>query len=132
MAKPIDRAEAASLWDLIGVTVDKVRIAPRQHKGNVMFLGYADIQVWLFNGQAMIPFLTMCGNSIKLIGEQLHFDPKSERGKGSRSSDFFPHWYPGSGAARVVITRKLSEDRQIQEMIQVAIGRLSPDADAAS
>lgn len=132
MAKPIDQAHAASLWDLVGVTVDKTRVAPRQHKGNVMFVGYADIHVWLFENQTPIPFITLCGNSIKLIGDQLHFDPKSERGKGERSNDFFPHWFPKDGAARAVITRKLSEDPKVQEMIRLAVASLAEAAGAAS
>ena len=132
MAKPIDQDHAALLWSLFGVTVDKIRVAPRQHKGNVMFIGYADIHVWLFQGQTPIPLMTLCGNSIKLIGDQIHFDPKSERGKGERSKDFFPHWYPKSSAARAVITRKLSEDPQIQEMVRLAVAKLAEAAGAAS
>ena len=132
MAKPLNTAQAASLWNLFGITVDKVRVAPRQHKGNVIFVGYADIQVWLFEGQTPIPLFTMCGNSIKLIGDQIHFDPKSERGKGDRSNDFFPHWYPMSGEARVVLTRKLTEDAKIQEMVTLAVARLNEAAAAAS
>ena len=132
MAKEIDRKEAASLWDLFGITVDKTRVAPRQHKGNVIFVGYADIHIWLFAGPTAVPLATLCGNSIKLIGEQIHFDPKSERGKGDRSNDFFPHWYPKSGAARAVLTAKLAEDASIQEMVQLAVAKLAEAARAAS
>ena len=132
MAKPIDNDQAAALWNLVGVTVDKTRVAPRQHKGNVIFVGYADIHVWVFEGQTAIPLMTLCGNSIKLIGDQIHFDPKSERGKGERSNDFFPHWYPRSGAARAVITRKLGEDPKVQEMVRLAVGQLANAAGAAS
>lgn len=132
LAKTIDQAQAATLWERIGITADKARVAPRQHKGNVIFVGYADIHVWVFSGQTAIPLITLCGNSIKLIGDQIHFDPKSERGKGDRSKDFFPHWYPSRGEARAVITRKLAEDPQIQEMVRLAVAKLSEAAGAAS
>ena len=130
--KAVDQEQAASLWNLFGVTVDKVRVAPRQHKGNVMFVGYADIHIWLFAGQKSIPLVTLCGNSIKLIGEQIHVDPKSERGKGDRSNDFFPHWYPADGPARAVITAKLADNASIQEMVSLATARLAENAAAAS
>ena len=132
MPKPIDQTQAESLWDLFGVTVDKIRVAPRQHKGNVVFVGYADIHIWLFNGQTPIPLVTLCGNSIKLIGDQVHVDPKSERGKGDRSSEYFPHWRPKSAAARAVLTKKLAEDASIQEMVQLAVAKLAADAGTAS
>ncbi len=130
--KEVDREQAASLWDLFGITVDKIRVRPRQHKGNVMFVGYADIHIWLFEGQKSIPFVTLCGNSIKLIGGQIHVDPKSEQGKGDRSGDYFPHWYPMDGAARAALTAKLAEDASIQEMVSLAIAKLAEAAGAAS
>jgi len=109
-----------------------VRVAPRQHKGNVIFVGYADIQTWLFRDGVAIPFITLCGNSIKLIGDQIHFDPKSERGKGDRSNDYFPHWFPGAGEARAVLTHKLAEDPKIQEMVRLAVASLSEAAGSTS
>jgi hypothetical protein len=130
--QPIDQAQAAALWECVGVTADKIRIAPRQHKGNVTFIGYADIQIWIFQAGEAIPMLTLCGTSIKLIDDVIHFDPKAERGKGDRSRDFFPHWYPKTGAARAVLTRKISEDPQIQEMVQVGVARLAEAAGDAS
>ncbi len=132
MAKAFDKEQAASLWNLFGVTVDKTRVRPRQHKGNVMFVGYADIHIWLFADQKPIPLLTLCGNSIKLIGDQIHIDPKAEQGKGDRSNDYFPHWYPKDGPARAVITAKLVEDASIQEMVKLAVAKLAGTAAAAS
>lgn len=128
MAKPIDQAQAASLWEKVGVTADKLRLAPRQHKGNVVFCGYADIHIWIFDGGKAIPFLTLTGNSIKLIGDQLHFDPKSERGKGTRSGEFFPHWYPNTPAARAMLSRKLQELPELIEMAEQAISQLAAPA----
>jgi hypothetical protein len=125
MAKPIDNVEAAALWDQVGVTVDGIRIAPKQHAGGVIFVGYADILVWLFKDQTPIPFLTLSGNSIKWIDGQVHFDPKSEKGKRTRSREYFPHWRPTGGAARAVLTRKLAENAHIQEMVQVAQAQLA-------
>ena len=132
MAKEFNQAHAAALWNLVGVTIDNVRVAPRQHKGNVTFIGYADIQVWLFTPEGTIPFLTLCGNSIKLINEGLHFDPKSERGKGNRSGDFFPIWLPSGGASRALLTKKLAENAGIQEMVAQATAMLAETAKAAS
>ena len=132
MAKAIDLDQAATLWNLFEITVDEVRIRPRQHKGNVIFVGYADFQVWLFKGRTSIPLITLCGNSIKLIGDQIHFDPKSEPGKGGRSGDYFPHWRPISPEGRAVITRKLVENAEIQEMVKLGLAKLAAAADAAS
>jgi hypothetical protein len=132
MAKPIDQDQAAALWEQMGVTVDKLRLAPRQHKGNVIFCGYADIQIWMFHQGVAIPFITLTGNSIKLMGDQIHFDPKSERGKGTRSGDFFPHWYPVTPAARAVLTRKLQEIPQVIAMVEQAVSQLSAAAGAAA
>lgn len=132
MAQAINQTQAAVLWDLIGLTVSNLRVAPRQHKGNVVFTGYADIHIWVFSGPTALPLMTLCGNSIKLIGDQIHFDPKAERGKGSRSKEFFPHWCPNSPESRIVLTRKLRENSQIQEMVSTAVARLAETADASS
>jgi hypothetical protein len=131
MAKTIDQAQAAHLWELMGVTVENIRLAPRQHKGNVVFCGYADILIWIFAGGSAVPLVHLCGNSIKLMGDQIHFDPKSERGKGERSAHFFPHWFPMSGAARAAMTQKLSEDADIQKMITDAVNQLAGGTPAA-
>ena len=125
MAGKFNQAHAAALWNLIGVTVSGTRIVPKEHKGNVTFIGYADIQVWLYGQEETIPFLILCGNSIKLINGEIHFDPKSERGKGSRNKDFFPHWLPAEAASRKVITKKLEEDATIQEMVALAQAKLA-------
>lgn len=126
MAKTIDQAEAAHLWEFVGVTAENIRLAPRQHKGNVVFCGYADILIWIRLGaENYVPLIHLCGNSIKLMGDQIHFDPKSERGKGERSAHFFPHWFPMSGASRAMITQKLSENADIQKMITDAVNQLA-------
>jgi len=138
LAKEIDANAAAILWERVGLTVDNIRLAPRQHKGNVIFCGYADILVWIYpngaetgeTGEA-IPLIQLCGNSIKLMGDQIHFDPKSERGKGDRKDHFFPHWFPMTGAARSVLTLKLSENLDIRNMITEAVNQLAGGTPAA-
>ena len=132
MAKPIDQDQAAALWEQVGITVEKIRLAPRQHKGNVIFCGYADFQMWMFHQGVAIPFITLPGNSIKLIGDQIHFDPKSERGKGERAGEFFPHWYPNTPAGRAMLTRKLQDLPEIVQMVESAVAKLSAAAPAAA
>jgi hypothetical protein len=122
----------AHLWDRLGVTVDNVRLAPRQHRGNVVFCGYADIILWIFASDGLaIPLVHLCGNSIKLMGDQLHFDPKSERGKGTRSDHFFAHWLPAGAESRHILTRKLSELPEMQEMIQNTRAQLAQTGGSA-
>lgn len=132
MAEPINKVQAAFLWDLLGVSVDNLRPAPRQHQGNVIFCGYADILIWIFVGDNAVPLIQLCGNSIKLIGDDLHFDPKSERGQGEYRSQHFAHWFPTTGAARAVLTRKLAELPEIQAMLIQAKQQLTEATPAAS
>jgi len=131
LAKAIDQAQAANLWETMGLTVENIRLAPRQHKGNVIFCGYADILLWIFAGGTAVPLVHLCGNSIKLMGDQIHFDPKSERGKGERSAHWFPHWFPMSGAARAVMTQKLSENEDVQKMVTDAVNQIAGGTSAA-
>ncbi len=115
-----DKEIAAYLYDHIGIIVTNAHSHPRQHKGNVVFCGYADFQVSIDG----IPVLQMCGNSIKLMGDQIHFDPKSEAGKGDRAGNFFPHWFPMTREARIVLTEKLKRDPAIIAMCDEAISKL--------
>ena len=121
MAKELNRQIAAALFEMIEVKVTSTRVNPRQHKGNVVFVGYADFQIEVQG----IPFLQMCGNSIKLMGENVHFDPKSERGKGDRTDHFFPHWFPMTGEARAVINEKIKRDDTIISMCHEAMNALT-------
>jgi len=134
MAKEIDSTIAAQIWDRVGITVENIRLAPRQHRGNVVFCGYADFILWLWistgEGTAA-PLVHLCGNSIKLIDGELHFDPKSERGKNERSSKFFPHWLPAGAEARAVLTRKLEQLPEIQEMIHDTRAQLAQKGGSA-
>lgn len=121
MAQELDREKAALLFEKVGLEVTNTRIHPRQHKGSVVFVGYADFQITI-NGT---PLIQLCGNSIKLMNEQIHFDPKSEAGKGQRSDQYFPHWFPMTAESRAVLTEKLKRDPQIIDMVQQAISQLS-------
>ncbi len=132
MPKPIDQFQAAHLWDSIGVTVENIRMAPRQHKGNVIFCGYADILVWIFADGNTIPLIHLCGNSIKIMGNDIHFDPKSERGKGDRKDHFFAHWFPLTGASRAVLTQKIAGIPEIQEMCARAMHQLTEGTPTAA
>jgi hypothetical protein len=121
MAKQtLNRAWAHFLWQLVGVTVENCRAKPKQHAGDTRFCGFADIRVFLFNPEGdAIPFLHLKGNAIKLIGDNLHFDPKAEPGSGDRKGEFFPHWLPARVEARTVITMKLAALPEIQDMVQI-------------
>ena len=128
MAQEINELHAAHFWEMVGVSVSGCNVRPKQHKGDVKFVGYFNLQVWLFSpdGEAM-PFLDLQGNSLKLIGENVHFDPKSEPAKDNRPGGrkFFNHWFPMARAAREVLTRKLVELPEIQEMVQQAVTQLT-------
>ncbi len=128
MAKEFDKDQAAHLFDRIGISVTNIRVHPRQHKANVIFCGYADLQ-FSIDG---IPVIQLCGNSIKLMGDQIHFDPKSEQGKGDRQGQYFPHWFPMSAEARASITELLKRDPAVITMCEEAVAQINaaaPDAD---
>lgn len=132
MAKEIDQTQAAYLWEHVGVSVENLRLAPRQHRGNVIFCGYTDILVWIFARGDTLPLVRLCGNSIKVIGNNIHFDPKAERGTGSRKDHFFHYWFPMTSASRAVFTQKLAALPEIQEMAARAMHQLTEDADPAA
>ncbi len=121
MAQELDREKAALLFEKVGLEVTNTRIHPRQHKGNVVFVGYADFQITIDG----TPLIQLCGNSIKLMNEQIHFDPKSEAGRGQRAGQYFPHWFPMTAESRAVLAEKLKRDPQIIDMVQKAISQLS-------
>ena len=121
MATEFDKDQAAHLFDRIGISVTNTRVHPRQHKGNVIFCGYADLQLSIDG----IPVIQLCGNSIKLMGDQIHFDPKSEAGKGDRQGQYFPHWFPMTAEARAVLTETLKRDPAIIAMCEEAIAKLA-------
>jgi len=126
--KHLDRKAAAKLFDLISVKVTNTRISPRQHRGNVLFVGYADFQIEV----ADIPFLQMCGNSIKILGDNIHFDPKGERGKNDRKDHFFPHWFPVNGESRAVLTEHLRRNDTIIQMCHKAVNLVTGQTKAAT
>jgi hypothetical protein len=130
MAQKVDEKHAACLWEMVGVSVTNCLSLPKQHKGDVMFAGYFDLQIWLFADlvpgaeREALPLLQLCGNSLKTIKGKVHFDPKSEPAKDSRPGNrsFFNHWFPSSAAAREVLTRKLLELPEIQELVRKSGG----------
>ncbi len=124
MAKEFDKNQAAHLFDRLGISVANVRIHPRQHKGNVVFCGYADFQISIDG----ISVLQLCGNSIKIMGDQIHFDPKSEAGKGERQGHYFPHWFPMTAEARAALSELLKRDPKITAMCEEAISKLTAAA----
>ena len=127
----INRAHARRLFDLLVIEVDpkSVRLVPRQHKGNVLMCGYADFQIGLHQEidgvRQVIPWTTLCGNSIKLMNDKIHFDPKSEAGKGERAGTYFPHWFPMTAEARAVLTEKVKRDPQIITLCEEAVAGLA-------
>ncbi len=121
MAQEFDKDQAAHLFDRIGISVTNARAHPRQHKGNVIFCGYADIQIRIDE----VPMIQLCGNSIKLMGDQIHFDPKSEAGRGDRAGQYFPHWFPMTAEARAVLTELLKRDPAIIAMCEEAVAKIN-------
>lgn len=128
MAQELDREIAAALFERVDLNVICARFLPRQHKGNVVFVGYADFQVTVDG----IPLIQLCGNSIKVMNEQIHFDPKSEAGRGQRADQYFPHWFPMTAEARAVLTEKVKRHPQIIDMVMQAISQLSSTPIAAA
>jgi len=136
----INRAHARRLFDLLVIEVDpkSVRLVPRQHKGNVLMCGYADFKVGLHQEidgvRQVIPWTILCGNSIKLINDKIHFDPKSEKGKKPDEKTgkfpYFPVWMPQTAEARAVFSEKVSRLPIIQQMVERAISEVSTPAAA--
>lgn len=118
--KQFDKGMAGHLWDRMSILTSNHRVYPKQHKGNVLFVGYADFTIQIDG----IPVLALPGNSIKLMGDQVHFDPKSEKARDG-SNRYFPIWLPVSAEARAVITERLKQDPQIIEMCHQAVNRVT-------
>jgi len=137
----INKAHARRLFDLIHIEVDpkSVRFAPRQHKGNVLFCGYVDFLIGLtqeIDGLIqVIPWTTLCGNAIKLMGDKIHFDPKHEEGR-QRDPDtgkhpYFPVWFPRTAESRAVFNEKISRLPEIRELVERAVSEVSHAGGAA-
>lgn len=127
MAKEFSKEIAAHLWQYVTVSTRNHRLFPKQHKGNVLFVGYADITL-IVGG---VEFLSLPGNSIKLMGDQIHFDPKQEKARDG-SDRYFPLWLPVSAEARAVLTELLKADPNIIEMVEQAVAQVTVPAAAAS
>lgn len=118
--KQFNRELAAALWQRMQLATSNHRLYPKQHKGSVLFVGYADFTLSIDG----IPFLCLPGNSIKLMGDQIHFDPKSERARDG-SPRYFPLWFPVSAEARAVLTEQLKADAQIVQMCHDAVAAVT-------
>lgn len=121
--KQFSKEIAAHLWQYVTVSTRNHRLFPKQHKGNVLFVGYADITL-IVGG---VEFLSLPGNSIKLMGDQVHFDPKQEKARDG-SDRYFPLWLPVSAEARAVLTELIKADPQIIEMCHQAVAQVTQPA----
>ncbi len=120
--KNFSKEIAGHLWEHMQVTTSKHRLCPKLHKASVLFVGYADF-ILSVGG---IEVIALPGNSIKLMGDQIHFDPKQEKARdGSR---YYPVWLPISTEARAVLTECLKVDPQIVEMCHKAVAQVTPVA----
>jgi len=138
----INRAHARRLFDLVVVEVDpqSIRLVPRQHKGNVLMCGYADFQIGLHQEidgvRQVIPWMTLCGNAIKLMNDKIHFDPKSEKGKTPNTETgkfpYFPVWMPRTAEARAVFSEKISRLPEIRQLVERAVSEVSTPTAAAT
>lgn len=138
----INRAHARCLFDLMHIEVDpkSVRLVARQHKGNVLFCGYVDFSIGLvqeIDGQRqVIPWTTLCGNAIKLMGDKIHFDPKGEKGKRQNPETgkypYFPVWFPRTAESRAVFNEKITRLPEIRKLVEDAITQVSAPAAAAA
>lgn len=126
MSQNFNRELAAALWNRIQLTTNNHRLYPKQHKGSVVFVGYADFTLSIDG----VPFLCLPGTSIKLMGDQIHFDPKSERARDG-SNRYFPLWFPVSAEARAVLTEHLKNDEKIVQMCHDAVNQITGVAQAA-
>jgi hypothetical protein len=118
---------------VIEVDPESIRLKPRQHKGNVLFCGYANFRIGLHQEidgvRQVIPFVTLVGSAIKLMGERIHFDPKAEPGKKpdpkTGKIPYFPVWFPRSPESRAVFNAKLARLPEIQQLVQQAVAEVS-------
>jgi hypothetical protein len=122
-----NKETAKHLWSYLDLTSRNHRLLPKQHKGNVVFVGYADLTIKVGN----IDFLSLPGTSIKLMGDQIHFDPKQEKARDG-SNRWFPLWLPVSAEARSVLTELVKADPQIIEMVQQAVAAVTHPAGAVA
>jgi hypothetical protein len=120
MGQPLNKEIAAHLWQYIQVSTRNHRLHAKQHKGNVLFVGYADITLII----AGVEFLSLPGTSIKLMGDQIHFDPKQEKARDG-SNRYFPLWLPVSAEARAVLTEQIKADPGIVEMAEQAVAKVT-------
>lgn len=120
--KQFDRQLASALWERIGVSTANHRLYPKQHKGSVVFVGYADLTLSIDG----IPLICLPGTSLKVMGDQIHFDPKSEQARDG-SPRYFPLWFPVSPEIRAVMTEHLKNDPRIIEMCQQAVTKVTAD-----
>lgn len=123
MGQPLNREIAAHLWQYVQVGTRNHRLLPKQHKGNVLFVGYVDITIQIGG----IDFLSLPGTSIKLMGDQIHFDPKQEQARDG-SSRYFPVWLPVSAEARAVLTELIKLDPDIIAMVEQAVAKVTVQA----
>lgn len=133
----INRAHARRLFDLMHIEVDpkSVRLVPRQHKGDVLFCGYVDFSIGLIQEidgrHEVIPWMILCGNAIKLMGDKIHFDPKGEKGKRQDSDTgkypYFPVWFPRTAEARAVFNEKITRLPEIRKLVERAVSEVSHD-----
>ncbi len=126
---------------VVEVDPKSIRLVPRQHKGNVLMCGYADFMIGLcqeIDGvRQVIPWTTLCGNAIKLMGDRIHFDPKGEKGTKPDPETgrypYFPVWFPRSAESRAVFNEKVSRLPEIRQLVEQAVEAVSqPAATAAS
>lgn len=121
--REFDKKLAAALWERIQLSTSNHRLYPKMQNGGVLFVGYTDFTISLDG----IPILCLPGNSIKLMGNQIHFDPKSEKARDG-SSRWFPLWFPVSGEMRAVLTEKLKVDERIVQMCHEAVNQTNQNA----
>jgi hypothetical protein len=127
VSKSFNKEIAGHLWTYLGLTTRNHRLAPKQHKGNVVFVGYVDLTLQVGG----IDFLSLPGTSIKIMGDQIHFDPKSEQARDG-SNRWFPLWMPVSAEARAVLSELVKADPQIVEMAHNAVAAVTQPGAAAS
>lgn len=114
--KEFDRELASALWYRIQLTTSNHRLYPKQHQGNVIFVGFVDFTISIDG----IPFLCLPGTDLKLIGDQIHFAPKSEQARDG-SLRYFSLWFPVSPEARAVLTELLKQDARVVQMCHDAV-----------
>jgi hypothetical protein len=127
MGQPLNKEVAAHLWQYVTVGTRNHRLLPKQHKGNVLFVGYADITLQIGG----VDFLSLPGTSIKLMGDQVHFDPKQEKARDG-SDRYFPVWLPVSAESRAVLSELIKADSDIIEMVEQAVAKVTVQAPTGS